>query len=60
MNIKTLLTMKTLNSTLPLNFTRAQKAVRPTQAEIAAKIELANEKYRTGGAKIYEPSIYTR
>lgn len=36
--------MKT--NTIALNFVRAQKAVRPTQAEIAAKIELANEKYK--------------
>jgi len=50
--------MKT-NTSIALNFVRAQKAKRPTNEEVQRAIQLANEKYRNGHRQ-FEPTIYTR
>jgi len=49
----------TVNTVSPHSYVRAQKAPRPTQAEIAATLNIAKEKYKNLH-RHYEPSIYTR
>lgn len=51
--------MNNLNKTVPLNFVRAQKAVRPTTQQIKEAVQLANEKYRNGH-RHFLPEVYTR
>lgn len=50
----------TVNPVNKLSYTRAQKAIRPTQQEIAAKINEAQQKYNNGQGRLFMVEIYTR